>query len=366
MRPVIVYSVVIEPHPRADRLEIASLGGYRAVVGKGQFVTGDLAAFIPEQTTVPGAILKDLELEGCLAGPDKDRVKTARIRGVLSQGLCYPARPDWRIGYDATTELGVVKWTAPIPQCMEGSTLNAGEQVTVAYNVRNLKKGGGAFEDGEQVVVTEKVHGTFVQFIRAYRREDTQVGSGAQKGRQKSEFLVSSKGVGGRGHAYKTDTDNLYTRYFLAYGIEGLMVRAFGEISTTVVLCGEIYGQGVQDLTYGVPRGAFRFFDVRLGTRDQHRWLSDQELDQFAELAAQHNPDKPIQRVPVLWRGPYTRERIDELSEGVETVSGQGLHMREGVVVRPVVERVDYRGRRVQFKRVSDTYKLRRGGTEHN
>ena len=38
----------VVPHPNADRLDLAVIGGYRCVVGKSQFSAGDLVAYLPE------------------------------------------------------------------------------------------------------------------------------------------------------------------------------------------------------------------------------------------------------------------------------------------------------------------------------
>lgn len=38
-----VVRVVIVPHPDADRLEVAQVGGWECVVPKGEFCNGDLA-----------------------------------------------------------------------------------------------------------------------------------------------------------------------------------------------------------------------------------------------------------------------------------------------------------------------------------
>ena len=51
-------------------------------------------------------------------------------------------------------------------------------------------------------------------------------------------------------------------------------------------------------------------------------------------------------------------------TDGRETISGKGAHVREGAVVRPRVERRDDRVGRVQLKSVSEKYLLRDGGTE--
>jgi len=86
---VTVEKLVILPHPNADALELAQVSGYRAVVAKGRYVTGDLACYIPEQAVLPPDLIAELGLEGKLAGPAKNRVKAVRLRGELSQGIVF-------------------------------------------------------------------------------------------------------------------------------------------------------------------------------------------------------------------------------------------------------------------------------------
>ena len=85
-----VERLTIEPHHNADALELAVVGNYRAIVRKGQFQTGDLGVYIPEQSLVPDWLIKKLGLEGRLAGKQQNRVKAIKLRGVLSQGLIVP------------------------------------------------------------------------------------------------------------------------------------------------------------------------------------------------------------------------------------------------------------------------------------
>lgn len=51
---VTVERLIVEPHPNADRLELAQVGLYRAVVGKDEYATGDYAVYIPEQAIPAG------------------------------------------------------------------------------------------------------------------------------------------------------------------------------------------------------------------------------------------------------------------------------------------------------------------------
>ena len=87
-----VLQLTILPHENADVLELAKIGDYLSVVKKGEFKTGQLGVYIPEAALVPDDILESMGLVGKLAGSSHNRVKAARLRGILSQGLVYPVR----------------------------------------------------------------------------------------------------------------------------------------------------------------------------------------------------------------------------------------------------------------------------------
>ncbi len=163
-----VYELTIEEHPNADVLEIARVGDYRSIVGKGQFKTGDLGVYIPEQAVCPSWLIRALGLEGRLAGKAKDRVKAIKLRGVLSQGLIYPViseTDDYNthietfgiledigdevtdkyvkrfgvdIGSDVTEELGLVKFEPTIPASMSGEVQGA-SGYTMKFDIENIK-----------------------------------------------------------------------------------------------------------------------------------------------------------------------------------------------------------------------------------
>lgn len=75
---VSVVSIMVEPHPDADALELAQVGAYRSLVRQGQHRSGELVADTLEQSIVPPAVWAELGLTGCLARPGRDRVKPIR------------------------------------------------------------------------------------------------------------------------------------------------------------------------------------------------------------------------------------------------------------------------------------------------
>lgn len=171
-----VYKLEILPHPNADAIELAKVGDYLSIVRKGEFNTGDLGVYIPEAAICPDWLVTELGLEGKLAGSKHNRVKAIKLRGILSQGLIYPVhyhpREDgdryeisingkWLIvkeGQDVTEELGIIKWSPPIPVHMAGEVWNA-HGMTLKYDVENFKKYPNVLNEGEHVVMTEKIHG---------------------------------------------------------------------------------------------------------------------------------------------------------------------------------------------------------------
>lgn len=419
---VTVLPVKIVKHPNADLLDIAEVGLYQSQVRKGTFTDGELVAFIPEDSILTDEILKEAGLWdddlniGKLSGPKGNRLKTIKMRGIVSQGLVVKARPHWNLYDDVGKELSVKKWSPGslisfTPQ-MAGMLVNAGV-CTMRYDIENYKKHPNVIEEGEEVVMTEKIHGTWMcaGVYHPSMLEDPFIGSFLKDA---GRYIVSSKGLSKSGLAFKykdvnnvriISKENIRTKpeYFDDMRPDD-MVELFDEliaapvkigpinetnlyVATTeryklfdiceeelkafshnaVFVLGEVIG--VQDLTYGFQTatvtgdnysgGDFRVFDVYYGVPGRGRFLDDAELDNFCN---QYN----LARCPVLYRGPFSRNELNKHTDGRETVSGRSLHIREGCVVRPTVERSCRYGR-VQFKSVSTAYLLRKGNTtEYN
>ena len=71
-----------------------------------------------------------------------------------------------------------------------------------------------------------------------------------------------------------------------------------------------------------------------------------------------------IPRVPKLFQGLY--EGFDQLAPLAEGKSTLADHIREGFVIKPTIERWNNETGRTIAKLVSESYLLRKGGTEHH
>lgn len=115
-------------HPQADRLDLCTLEGmdFQIVTLKDQFNPGERVLYFPLDSILPRALLARLGLEGRLAGAERNRIKTVKLRGEISQGIV--ARPgdfltseqqELRAG-EITALLGVTKYE---PEPMVGKNM---------------------------------------------------------------------------------------------------------------------------------------------------------------------------------------------------------------------------------------------------
>lgn len=354
---VVSEKLTIHPHPNADALELAQVGLYRAVVPKGVYRTGDCAVYIPEQAIVPEGLLTELGLVGRLGGKQHNRVCVVKLRGEISQGIvCRPAALDdgdgdtweqlWHDGTDVAEALGITKWVPDVPIAMSGE-VEAAADLLPWVEIENIRRYPKIFDRGEQVVATEKIHGTCCLFTY-----DARTGTS----------YVSSKGFGGRRLAIIEAEGNLYWRAIRAYGVEEFARKLADEFGfTRVGIFGEVYGAGVQDLGYGANAGkrpGYAVFDLAIEVDGAVIWADSDSVRRFI--------GDGLPTVPTLYVGPYDEDTLMALAEGVETVSGTGANLREGIVVRSVIERrSEVVAGRAIGKFVSTAYLTRKGGTEY-
>lgn len=346
-----VYKAIIEPHPDPEvhSIELCRIGDYISIVKKNQIKPNDLVAYLPEASIVPAPIVEALGLTGKLFGPDKNRIKAIKLRKVLSQGLVYVAPHNaWIEGQDVQEELGITKWEPPIPPALRGAVGNGGLGFT--FDVENIKKNPNIFQDGEEVIFTEKIHGTcFIATLypKDLRREDMIEG----------KLAVISKGLGKQNLYFKDieeNASNVYLRaakkFNLAKGLDEFFVNSIHPIR----ILGEVYGD-IQDLKYGYKPGQI---DLRVfGLNINGQYQDWQVLEGVAK-------ELKLPLVPVLYRGPFSKEVMLEYTKGKETISGDNAHMREGIVIYPVKERIVRDLGRVILKSVSEDYLLRGNGKE--
>jgi RNA ligase (TIGR02306 family) len=350
-------------HGNADRLSIVRLLGYEAITAKEEdgshrFQPGEKVIYVPEAAIVPEALLKERgywneEKDiGMLAGKTGTRVKAIRLRGVLSQGLVWKLDVPGDVGDNLADFFGITKWEPPIPAGMDGDVIGASE-FAYNYDIENFQTYPD-FIVGQDVEATEKLHGT--NFRISYRP-----GVSYPDLFGEGDVAITSKGMGAKGlvltNTEKNRVGNLYVRTALELGLIDT-VRDLGLRSGEAIdLFGEIYGVGVQDLHYGTTKPDYRAFDVRVN----YKFLSPEDKNELLDSLG-------IQRVPLLYQGPFDLDRLTELRDGQSALGGC---IREGIVVTAMGDQTPRQADfghslRPILKMVSPDYLTRKGGTEFN
>ncbi|MDO8414799.1 MAG: RNA ligase (ATP) [Agitococcus sp.] len=365
----------ILPHPTADKIEFVRIDGYLSIVKKGQVRVGDLAVYLPEAAVLPEFVLRTVGLwnesegKGRCGGDQGNRVKAVKLRNCLSQGIVYPLSflpdhalgPSWCLqdehleqwpvkeGSDVAAILGITKHIPQIPEGLSGAVLPVGRHLIPDFDIEDIKKHPGVFQEGEEVRISEKLHGIFTGAVLLSE-------SDAIDG---NRFFVFGKGLGSEGLAFIDDEankGNVYLQMAHEAELRAMLEKIashLNEYSLPVFILGETFGRGVQDLGYA-SSPSYRAFDIGVGYRGRERYLDYDAAKQLGE-------DIGVGWVPELYRGPFSASMLTSVITGKESVTGLQVHLREGGVVHPQHERENTSLGRVILKAISPDYILRKG-----
>ena len=308
-------------HPNADNLAIIHIDGWQCCVKKTDFKVGDLVIHIQPDfvvdTTRPEFAWLHKE------GKTKHRVRVCKLRGAVSHGFLVPAPESAIIGENWLERLSLERYEPVIhghdTKCL---AIKGPDGIYPHYDVDNYYSYHNVMNDGELVTITEKLHGSSGRFV----------------------FTEGKMWCGSR-KEWKEDIEHSLWWKCLR---NNPWIEEWCRANEGLTLYGELLGvQG------GFPYGTtdrnvgFRTFDVL----KQGQWLEFNDAFRSVTDAGLH----PERFVPVLYLGPWNREVAIRLSEGQTTVSNAN-HIREGVVIQPIPDRLHYKLGRIKLKLVSDTY----------
>lgn len=390
------------PHPNADRLDLAYIAGWQCVAQRGAYKPGDLAVYIPIDSILPDAV------ERVLFGPDskirlhKSRVRTIKLRGSISQGMLAPCDElgvPAKEGYDCTKDLGIVKFEPPeTPASMKGNAVSKKKKnphFKEYGGLDNFKHYPDLFHAGDEVIITEKIHGTNFRFGWVPAAADTPLKRlkkllgilpefefvfGSNKVQLQNR--MSSKNtwkvkllswipykwvrtVAYQGYYQQSGAGNVYEEAVDNYKLRELTNKPhlMGK-----VFYGEIYGASIQkNYEYGCKEGERKLviFDVMVsglplvqtadGLQDPNGYLNWTWAEGLCR-------DLGLPVVPVLYSGPYDAVKAKELTLG-NSVMVPSQKVREGVVIKPLLEQNCHIGRKV-LKLISDEYLLKEDNTD--
>ena len=316
-------------HPNADKLDILKLVGmdYQVISVKDNFKVGDLAFYFPIESVIPDEWITKFEINNYY---DK-KIRAIKLRGIFSEGLLIAVNKidnSAKLGDDYTEYFGVTKYEYKIPDNLKSKF--SGNILTPIGMYKfpapeHYKRYSDVLIDGEEIVITEKIHGT--NFSVLINEDEIRIAS-------HNVFLTNDE----------ANKDVVY-------------IRAYNEfikdknLPINTQIYGEIYG--VQDIKYGKKNGdiGLALFAVKRNGRFINYY-------DFIDFCTNYN----LTIVPLLYIGEYDKSLLSKYNNADSVLSSDCL--MEGIIIQPVKERSDIKMNRVCLKLISDRYLLRKNPSE--
>jgi RNA ligase (TIGR02306 family) len=333
----IVRVLRLTPIIGADKICLAQIQGWQCVVKIDEFRVGDLAIYFVIDS-IPDFTDPNTELVRKRGG----RVKTCKLRGVISQGLLAPllwlesrghSIENILEGEDVTLKMGVTKYVSEEEEYQYfGTTLPAGTKT----QSRNFPS--GVPKTDERKLQSYPVFLDYIKDRRVVitRKED---GCSATFICRDGEFLVC-----GRNCAWTEPTKET-SHYFTIAAKEDIEIK-MRSLDQNLAIQGEIIGPKINGNRLRLAELQFRVFGIWNISEARYLWW-----DEVVEICRQLS----LNHVPVVYWGmanhlTLTLEGFLQLAE--EQKYGPGI-LAEGIVVK-----VD-EGQPLSFKVISNKYLLK-------
>lgn len=342
MRKLVTLRTIdeIRPIPKADRIAEARVGGWSVVVKKDEFHPGDIGVFFEIDSALPldnplFSFLRERSVK-MFNDTEVHALKTARLRGVYSQGLLLPfdspavqaafahanINPDTveLFTTDYSEVFGVEKYVPPISLNSEViGTFPYEAQKTDSERVQNIPEAVYAefAANSDDWFATEKLDGTSSTFVKRDGKVLT-----AGRNRELSE-------------------NSLQGQYAKQYNLAEIMPEG-------AVMQGELVGEKIEKNPLKLKGKQFFVFSYTLGTDP------DDPLNTvFQEFVDQHS-------VPVLdITLPDSVEAAVQQVEGLKSAINPNAHAEGVVWWNKHGTRYDVLGHRPNFKVINNKFLLK-------
>ena len=335
----------IKEIPGADNIEQGVIGGWNAIIKKGEYKVNDLVVVATTDAVIPQELSDAMNVTNYLR--KGGRVRTVKLRGVYSECLIIPlshvpykgTRNEYFEGRDMMEAMKIFKYEPPAIQVQLASgrkiRYSQNPNFGIYYKFPNLKNVSGMFTEEDEVEITRKIHGTNARFgivkktklsiwdkIKKFLRlADEWIDYEYVYGSHNVEKGSDSQGYYGT-DVWRTIAEKYNIRERL-WSLFKLGKEAF-DIEEGIVIYGEIYGPGIQkNYDYGLQELKYAGFDVT---------INGQYCDVKRSFMIQNMLG--LDYVPVLHYGKWAQELQDSFVFNNFIEGTKVPH--EGVVIKSV------------------------------
>jgi RNA ligase (TIGR02306 family) len=344
----------IQPIDGADAIEVAAVGGWKVVVKKGEFRPGDLCIYCEVDSFLPirdeFEFLRKSSYKKMKDGSEGFRLRTAKIRGQISQGLLLPITMlvstlykgpiTIQEGEDVTERLGITKYEPPIPAELAGKVKGLFPSFipkTDEIRIQNLSKEFDLWKtQSHRFYVAEKIEGSSSTFY--FKDGNFGVCSRNLELAEPEPFVpgmvMCEDGI------ERPKKENTFWKVAKELDLQNKMAN----VGINFALQGELIGEGIQGNPYKIKGHTIRFFSLYD--------IDSQEYHSFENLKRIVEDEMGLETVPVLDDNFKLPDTIEELLAYADAKSVLNLEFdREGVVIRSY-------DKSISFKVISNTYLL--------
>lgn len=320
----------------ADKIETATILGWHVVVEKGLYKVNDLVVFCEIDSILP----EKPEFE--FMRPRKFKIRTVRLRGQISQGICFPLNilnPEFGEiieGKDATDNLGIEKYIPQILANVAGTVKGPFPSFipkTDETRVQLLQPILDRYA-GKECYITEKVDGCSVTYY----------------------FKDGEFGVCSRNLELKETPENALWEFARKEDIEKKLKDLKELTGHNYAIQGELIGPGIQKNNLRLEEKKVLFFN--LVNIDNYSYADFDLFKIYFEMM--HLETVPLMEICTL---DNNIENLIKKSIGPSMLNNKIF--REGIVIRPLKELIDLQmsnewgNGRVSFKVINPEYLLK-------
>jgi RNA ligase (TIGR02306 family) len=334
----------LQPIEGADRIEKATVNGWNVVVGKGIHQVGDLVCYFEIDSWVPHEVAPELSRGNeprTFEGVKGERLRTMKLRGVLSQGYIIPikelplaSKMDLSEGDDVTDILGVLKWERPIPAQLQGQAKGSFPSFiskTDQERVQNLVKDPSYFS-GEWEMTLKMDGSSMTMYVNG------------------DDVGVCSRNLELKDN--DANENNSFIRMARSLNYESVLKKAQEYLGMNFAVQGELCGEGVNgnwDKFDGLKFFVFDIYDID----NQHYVLP--HTRQYILSVINSVSDVEWKHVPVLTNSVVFDDTNVEYFLRLADRPSVNNKVAEGVVFKNTT---DYTK---SFKAINDKFLLKKG-----
>lgn len=349
----------INPIENADAIEVATIGGWKVVVKKGQLQAGELAIFFEIDSFLPDEpVYEFLKNKKTLDGREGYRLRTIKLRGQISQGLVLPLSdfPQFndivlKEDDDVSEWLNVVKWELPEKGFNPHRKGNFPHFIrkTDEERIQNIKVSDLEAWQNEWFVETIKIDGSS---MTVYGIPDFKLPEDENAGVDQVEYFK----VGVCSRNQEVSEGSKFWEQAKRYKIPERLQQFYETENRKIAIQGELFGEGIQKNRWKLEGNDFRVFNIWDIDRQQYVGF-DELMNIITTLNSYFPKDEQLQTVQVLRvfhladMGTTRQDFLDRADE----LFDKGTVPVEGVVYKTNDFREDGA---ISFKAISNKYLL--------